>query len=123
MPEPRRNPGLGFNESIIATGFWYLCQTNTSPVDVKGEEASRVDNQIDVFGKTFLGLTIALVLGAMITSSMPSRPTTITCCLDSCRVPVGAWSGLIRMTTGKLLEQLMAERRKASAALGEKVFK
>jgi hypothetical protein len=59
MPEPRRNPELGFNESIIATGFWYLCEDKHAPVDVKGEEATRIDNQIDVFGKTFLGLTIA----------------------------------------------------------------
>ncbi len=56
---PRRNPELGFNESIIATGFWYLCEDKHAPVDVKGEEATRIDNQIDVFGKTFLGLTIA----------------------------------------------------------------
>jgi len=59
MQEPRRNPELGFNESIIATGFWYLCEDKHAPVDVKGEEATRIDNQIDVFGKTFLGLTIA----------------------------------------------------------------
>ncbi len=59
MPEPRRNPELGFNESIIATGFWYLCEDKHAPVDVKGEEASRIDNQIDVFGRTFLGRTVA----------------------------------------------------------------
>lgn len=59
MRVPRRNSELGFNESIIATGFWYLCEDKHAPVDVKGEEATRIDNQIDVFGKTFLGLTIA----------------------------------------------------------------
>ncbi len=59
MTEPRRHPELSFNESIIATGFWYLCEDKHAPVDVKGEEASRIDNQIDVFGRTFLGLTIA----------------------------------------------------------------
>ena len=59
MENPRRHPELGFNESIIATGFWYLCEDKHAPVDVKAEEASRVDNQIDVFGKSFLGLTIA----------------------------------------------------------------
>ncbi|MEJ7596151.1 MAG: DUF1549 domain-containing protein, partial [Planctomycetaceae bacterium] len=57
--EPRRNPEQGFNESIIATGFWFLGEDKHAPVDVKGEEASRIDNQIDVFGRTFLGLTIA----------------------------------------------------------------
>lgn len=59
MEIPRKNPEFGFNESIIATGFWYLCEDKHAPVDVKAEEASRIDNQIDVFGKTFLGLTIA----------------------------------------------------------------
>lgn len=59
MTEPRRHPVTGINESIIATGFWYLCEDKHAPVDVKAEEALRVDNQIDVFGKTFLGLTIA----------------------------------------------------------------
>lgn len=59
MTEPRRHPVTGINESIIATGFWYLSEDKHAPVDVKAEEAVRVDNQIDVFGKTFLGLTIA----------------------------------------------------------------
>lgn len=59
LDNPRRHPELGFNESIIATGFWFLCEDKHAPVDVKGEEALRIDNQIDVFGKTFLGLTIA----------------------------------------------------------------
>jgi cytochrome c553 len=59
LENPRRHPELGFNESIIATGFWYLCEDKHAPVDVKAEEASRIDNQIDVFGKAFLGLTIA----------------------------------------------------------------
>lgn len=59
LENPRSHPELGFNESIIATGFWYLCEDKHAPVDVKAEEASRIDNQIDVFGKAFLGLTIA----------------------------------------------------------------
>lgn len=59
MENPRRHPELGFNESIIATSFWYLCEDKHAPVDVKAEEASRIDNQIDVLGKAFLGLTIA----------------------------------------------------------------
>jgi hypothetical protein len=59
ITNPRRHPVTGINESIIATGFWFLCEDKHAPVDVKAEEAVRVDNQIDVFGKTFLGLTIA----------------------------------------------------------------
>lgn len=59
LPNPRRNPDSGINESIIATGFWYLCEDKHAPVDVRLEEAMRIDNQLDVFGKSFLGLTIA----------------------------------------------------------------
>ncbi|MEY3175673.1 MAG: hypothetical protein RLZZ436_3587 [Planctomycetota bacterium] len=59
LSNPRRHPDTGTNESIIATGFWYLCEDKHAPVDVRLEEAFRIDNQIDMFGKTFLGLTIA----------------------------------------------------------------
>lgn len=59
LADPRTNPENGINESIIATGFWYLCEDKHAPVDVRLEEALRIDNQLDVFGKTFLGLTIA----------------------------------------------------------------
>ena len=58
LPNPRRNPQEGFNESVIGTGFWFLGESKHSPVDIRGDEAERVDNQIDVFGKTFLGLTL-----------------------------------------------------------------
>lgn len=59
LPRPRLHPVEGFNESILGTGFWFLGESIHSPVDVKADEAQRIDNQIDVFGKTFLGLTIA----------------------------------------------------------------
>ena len=59
LAEPRRHPERGSNESIIATGFWYLCEDKHAPVDVRLEEAFRIDNQIDMLGKAFLGLTIA----------------------------------------------------------------
>lgn len=59
LENPRLNPDSGINESIIATGFWYLCEDKHAPVDVRLEEAMRIDNQLDVFGKSFLGLTIA----------------------------------------------------------------
>src|SRR5690606_27093178 len=45
--------------SIIGTGFWHLHDDVHAPVDVRAAEATRYDNQIDVFGKAFLGLTIA----------------------------------------------------------------
>jgi hypothetical protein len=59
LPEPRVNPTEGFNESIIGTGFWFLGEQVHGPVDVRQHQADRTDNQIDVFGKTFQGLTIA----------------------------------------------------------------
>jgi hypothetical protein len=59
LAQPRKHPTEGFNESIIGTGFWYLGEAKHSPVDSRGDEADRIDNQLDVFGKTFLGLTIA----------------------------------------------------------------
>jgi len=59
LPAPRRNASENFNESIIGTGFWYLGESVHSPVDVRADEADRIDNQLDVFGKTFLGLTVA----------------------------------------------------------------
>jgi len=59
LKNPRRNPVDGTNESIIGTGFWFLGELKHAPVDVKGEEATIIDNQLDVFSKTFLGLTVA----------------------------------------------------------------
>ena len=59
LPNPRRHPGIGFNESVLATGFWYLHQATHAPVDPLQDEADRIDNQVDVFSKTFLGLTVA----------------------------------------------------------------
>ncbi len=59
LDSPRRHPVERFNESIIATGFYYLGEGTHSPVDVREEEVRRIDNQIDVISKAFLGLTVA----------------------------------------------------------------
>jgi hypothetical protein len=59
LEPPRRHPAEGFNESLIGTGWWYLHQATHGPVDPYQDEADRIDNQIDVFSKTFLGLTVA----------------------------------------------------------------
>ena len=56
---PRRHPAEGFNESILGTGFYFLGEGTHSPVDVREDEMRRIDNQIDVISKTFLGLTVA----------------------------------------------------------------
>lgn len=59
LAEPRRHPTDKFNESIIGTGFFWLGEGKHSPVDVRAEEATRADNQIDVLCKTFLGMTVS----------------------------------------------------------------
>ena len=59
LTEPRRDPSTGLQESVIGTAFWWFGQGKHSPVDIRSEECDTVDNQLDVFGKTFLGLTIA----------------------------------------------------------------
>jgi hypothetical protein len=59
LQKPRLHPVQGFNESILGTGFWFLGEELHSPVDIRADEADRLDNRIDVFSKTFLGLTVA----------------------------------------------------------------
>ncbi|MCB9938368.1 MAG: PSD1 domain-containing protein [Planctomycetaceae bacterium] len=59
LQPPRLHPTEGYNESVIATSSWWLGEATHAPVDVLGDEAGRIDNQIDVFSKTFLGLTVA----------------------------------------------------------------
>ncbi|MFO0802785.1 MAG: PSD1 and planctomycete cytochrome C domain-containing protein [Gemmataceae bacterium] len=58
IAKPRRNPKDGSNESLTGTGFWWLGEGKHSPVDSRVDYAERTDNQIDVFGKTVLGLTL-----------------------------------------------------------------
>jgi Protein of unknown function (DUF1549)/Protein of unknown function (DUF1553)/Planctomycete cytochrome C len=59
FPKPRLNPEEKLNESIIATGFWFLGEWCHSPVDIRKDECDRIDNMLDVFSKTFLGVTVA----------------------------------------------------------------
>jgi Protein of unknown function (DUF1553)/Protein of unknown function (DUF1549)/Planctomycete cytochrome C len=59
LESPRRHPVEGFNESAIATGFYLLGEGTHSPVDIREEQMRRIDNQLDVFSKAFLGLTLA----------------------------------------------------------------
>jgi hypothetical protein len=59
LEKPRVDPTTGLNESIVGTGFWYFGEQTHAPVDVRVHEADRIDNMLDVFSKTFLGLTVA----------------------------------------------------------------
>ena len=58
LESPRWNDE-GCNESIVATGFFFTGEAKHSPVDVRQDEADRIDNQIDVSAKAFLGLTVS----------------------------------------------------------------
>ena len=59
LERPRRHPSEGFNESAIGAGFFVLGEGTHSPVDIREEQMRRIDNQLDVLSKTFLGLTLA----------------------------------------------------------------
>ena len=59
LESPRTNPSTQFNESIIGTAFYNFGEGKHSPVDIKAEESTRIDNIIDVTTKTFQALTVA----------------------------------------------------------------
>lgn len=42
----------------IATGFWWFGELLNSPIDGPAARADQVENQLDVFGKAFLGLSM-----------------------------------------------------------------
>ena len=45
-------------DSPLGTGFYWLGEERNAADDVGQVRANRIDNQIDVYGKTFLGLTL-----------------------------------------------------------------
>jgi hypothetical protein len=59
VTDPRRHPLSGANQSLALTGWWWFGDALHAPVDVLVDEAGRVENQIDVYSKTFLGMTLA----------------------------------------------------------------
>jgi hypothetical protein len=56
--EPRWNRDLKINEALLATAWQRMIESYATPVDVKREEISVIDWQIEALGKSFLGLTI-----------------------------------------------------------------
>jgi hypothetical protein len=56
---PRQDPVSMSNQSVIATGWAFFGEEIHSPVDIRQDECDRIDNKIDVFSKTFLGLTVS----------------------------------------------------------------
>lgn len=59
LQNPRYNAAEGFNESLLGTGYFFLGEGKHAPVNIKSEEADRIDNMIDVTAKTFQALTVA----------------------------------------------------------------
>ena len=58
VDRPRVDAKTGANESVVGTGFWFLGEAVHGPVDIAQDEADRMDNCIDTFGKAFLGLAL-----------------------------------------------------------------
>jgi len=58
LDRPRLNPAEGFDESILGTGFWFLGEELHSPVDIRQDEADRMNNRLDTMTKAVLGLTV-----------------------------------------------------------------
>ncbi len=59
LKTPRYRVDVDENESVLATGFFWMGQGKHSPVDVRAEQCDLIDNQIDVLSKAFLGTSIA----------------------------------------------------------------
>ncbi|WP_420321613.1 PSD1 and planctomycete cytochrome C domain-containing protein [Flagellimonas sp.] len=59
LAEKRFDEETGVLQSQIATAFYAMGEGTHSPVDIKQDEANRIDNMIDVTTKTFQGLTVS----------------------------------------------------------------
>ena len=58
VERPRVDAKTGANESVVGTGFWFLGEAVHGPVDIAQDEADRMDNCLDTFGKAFLGMAL-----------------------------------------------------------------
>lgn len=59
LQEPRYNSITGANESHLGTIFLAMTEGVQGPVDIRKDEADRIDNMIDVTSKTFQSLTLS----------------------------------------------------------------
>ncbi len=59
LPDRRLHPIEGTDRSLALTGFWFLGDSVHAPVDLRADFDTRMENQIDVFAKAFLGMTVA----------------------------------------------------------------
>jgi len=59
LPKPRRNEELGLDESLIGASHWRMVFHGFAPTDALEEKVRFTDDQINVFTKAFLGLTVS----------------------------------------------------------------
>ena len=59
LETPRLNKQLGINESLIGTAHWRMVFHGFAPTDALDEKVRFTDDQINVFSKSFLGLTVS----------------------------------------------------------------
>ena len=59
LPDPRWNAAEGFNESAIGPAQLRMVELGFVPVDALDDQVKVIENQIDVYSKTFFGLTAA----------------------------------------------------------------
>ncbi|QEF99013.1 Planctomycete cytochrome C [Stieleria maiorica] len=59
LPAPRINTELGINESAIGTAHWRMVFHGFAPTDALDEKVRFIDDEINVFSKAFLGLTVS----------------------------------------------------------------
>lgn len=59
LPEPRINPELGINESLIGTAHWRMVFHGFAPTDALDEKVRFTDDAINTFSKAFMGLTVS----------------------------------------------------------------
>ncbi len=59
IPDKRLSQDGSFWESPVGTGIFWFGEIQNSPTDSVKRRADEVDNQLDVLGKAFLGLTVS----------------------------------------------------------------
>lgn len=59
LPRPRVNATLGIHESAIGAAHWRMVFHGFAPTDALEEKVRFIDDQINVFSKAFLGLTVS----------------------------------------------------------------
>jgi len=59
LSAPRINTAMGINESIIGPAHWRMVFHGFAPTDALDEKVRFIDDQINVFSKAFLGLTVS----------------------------------------------------------------